>query len=561
MNALTKKITRQFAEGWNPENEDNSEYDDLQEPISTRNQETQYEEPSQTEDPDMELLDSMMEQLFIEDFSELQRDARPNFMEEEYVKYFNKLHKVSYTKEQVDEIYSLSNKYNINTYYAIDYYCHCHACGTPLANIGSSFCESNCKNSFGVEENEERYDCAWGDCCRMCFEPEECTDCQLKIEHEDRYLSYDNRVYCGDCIENNDIKCFVCEKQMFEKEGYISGKNTYCCKCAVDVFDYNTCELEKQGDKELEIEARAIRIRREREFYTSYDESQDYFLWFEEQKKKYGDDPEFMAMFHISEFTVNAVVSNEELEYPHFTVGAVLSNEDWEKKESDDRTKRSQEFYASYDGIEDYFVWLEDQKKKHGNDPEFQKSYRMFHRSVDRRDNSGMNNDDWENALYKYKQKSEDEENNKNLIATEDAAEMGDEFYEDNQYLSLTDDDDEVYKFRTSFTSEESEIAYQCYINSLSDSKFVNEGFMNEETGVWHPGKWEFDEKGINHFYPQMDDVRNIEYFGTGEQEERPTLIYNNKYDEEIEYDKEITYNNEKESMYELICRLDKESK
>ena len=42
---------------------------------------------------------------------------------------------------------------------------------------------------------------------------------------------------------------------------------------------------------------------------------------------------------------------------------------------------------------------------------------------------------------------------------------------------------------------------------------------MNEETGVYHPGNWEKDENGLSIFYPQMDDIRNIEYFGTDEEE------------------------------------------
>ena len=42
-----------------------------------------------------------------------------------------------------------------------------------------------------------------------------------------------------------------------------------------------------------------------------------------------------------------------------------------------------------------------------------------------------------------------------------------------------------------------------------------NAGFLNEETGVYHLGRFETDETGRKHFYPNMDDVRNIEYFGT----------------------------------------------
>ena len=437
-NNVNNTFTRLTTEGWNPDNEDNSEYDNLQDLIIA--------------DPEMERLDSMMERLYIDDVNESQKEARPDF------------------------------------------------------------------------------------------------DCQV-------------------------YECFVCNMQLGAKDGYISGKHTYCCECVIDVFDDNTCELEKQGDKELEIEARAIRIQREREFYASYDENQDYFLWFEEQKKKYGDDPEFMAMFHVSEFTVNAVVSNEEWEYPDFTVGAVISNEDWEKKESDDRTKRCQEFYASYDGIEDYFVWLEDQKKKHGNDPEFQKSLRMFHHSVD---NCDCNISEIDNITNDNTQEYEYEENNKILIATEDAAEMGDEFYENNQYL---EDDVEVDRFRTPFTIEESELLYQFYINSLPDSEFINEGFMNEETGVYHPGNWEKDENGLSIFYPQMDDIRNIEYFGTNEEETMSNtdevnyerdLITGQRYSQmddvsNIDTDAEETMflkfnttdEENYESMYDLITRFD----
>ena len=332
---ISRHFTRQTAQVWNTDNEESGEYDKLQDPISRRftqqiaecwnpdnlqdpisrhftRQITECWNPQdqdQTEDQDqeMKMLDSLMEKLSIEDLSESQRDARPSFVEEEYVKYFNKLHKISYNKEDVDKLYSLANKYNINTYYAIDYYCHCHACGFPLDNIGSSFCGTNCKKLFGVEANEERYDCAWGDSCRMCFEPEECRDCELKLEHEDRYLSLDNSVYCGDCIEKHDITCFVCQTQMFEKEGYVSGKHTYCYKCAIDVFDERTCNLELEN-KEQDVEMRANYVRDEKErdirhkiFFASYDGNQDYFVWLEEQIKKHGEDPEFqksLVMFH-----------------------------------------------------------------------------------------------------------------------------------------------------------------------------------------------------------------------------------------------------------------------
>ena len=127
---------------------------------------------------------------------------------------------------------------------------------------------------------------------------------------------------------------------MGEKDGYISGEHTYCCECAIDVFDDDTCELEKQGDKEFEIEARAIKIQRDRNFNVSYDENQEHllFLWLDEQNKKYGDDPDIknsLKMFNVlddtvsyPEFTVNAVVSDEECEYSDLKVSAVLSNEE-----------------------------------------------------------------------------------------------------------------------------------------------------------------------------------------------------------------------------------------
>ena len=43
----------------------------------------------------------------------------------------------------------------------------------------------------------------------------------------------------------------------------------------------------------------------------------------------------------------------------------------------------------------------------------------------------------------------------------------------------------------------------------------IQNGFLNSETNVWHIGRWETDETGRLIFYPLMEDVRNIKYFGS----------------------------------------------
>jgi hypothetical protein len=94
-----------------------------------------------------------------------------------------------------------------------------------------------------------------------------------------------------------------------------------------------------------------------------------------------------------------------------------------------------------------------------------------------------------------------------------------DEVYEDEVYENDEPADEEftplirqasVMSEYLRNSDEEAEIHQNSTIKEV-----INSGFLNEETGVYHIGKFETDETGRKHFYPNMDDVRNIEYFGT----------------------------------------------
>ena len=107
--------------------------------------------------------------------------------------------------------------------------------------------------------------------------------------------------------------------------------------------------------------------------------------------------------------------------------------------------------------------------------------------------------------------KNEDEEEAYEEEAYEEEA-YEEEAYEEEAY------EDELEEENEEFTPliRQASVMSEYLMNSAGEAElYQNDGFINEETGVCHIGKFETDETGRKHFYPNMDDVRNIEYFGT----------------------------------------------
>ena len=89
--------------------------------------------------------------------------------------------------------------------------------------------------------------------------------------------------------------------------------------------------------------------------------------------------------------------------------------------------------------------------------------------------------------------------------------ETADELEEENEEFTPLIRQASVMSEYVRNSDEEAELHQNSIHNEL-----INAGFLNDETGVYHLGRFETDETGRKHFYPNMDDVRNIEYFGTG---------------------------------------------
>lgn len=88
----------------------------------------------------------------------------------------------------------------------------------------------------------------------------------------------------------------------------------------------------------------------------------------------------------------------------------------------------------------------------------------------------------------------------------------------ETEYYDENENEDELEEENEEFTPliRQASVMSEYLRNSDEEAELhQNAGFLNEETGVYHIGKFETDETGRKHFYPNMDDVRNIEYFGT----------------------------------------------
>ena len=75
--------------------------------------------------------------------------------------------KTNYTKEQIEEIYWLTDFYGMTTTVAIHFCNNCHFCGDKLPVFGSEFCCNSHIFEFMLRLNIR--DCAWGKSCKFCL--------------------------------------------------------------------------------------------------------------------------------------------------------------------------------------------------------------------------------------------------------------------------------------------------------------------------------------------------------------------------------------------------------
>ena len=84
--------------------------------------------------------------------------------------YFNKHYKTNYTKEQIEQIYWLTDFYEMTTTSAIQFCNNCHLCGDKLPVFGSEFCCNGHKFEFmlRLELRDYKWNCVWGKSCKFC---------------------------------------------------------------------------------------------------------------------------------------------------------------------------------------------------------------------------------------------------------------------------------------------------------------------------------------------------------------------------------------------------------
>ena len=89
-------------------------------------------------------------------------------IEQDNVKYFNEVHKTSYTKDDIDGVYWLCDIYKLKTADGISYAHNCHTCGKKIDKIGNEFCCPDCKMMNNIRHHFPDYVCYWGAECKMC---------------------------------------------------------------------------------------------------------------------------------------------------------------------------------------------------------------------------------------------------------------------------------------------------------------------------------------------------------------------------------------------------------
>jgi len=116
-------------------------------------------------------------------------------IEQDNVKYFNEVHKTTYTKADIDGVYWLCDIYKLKTADGISYAHNCHTCGKIIDTIGNEFCCPDCKMMNNIRHHFPNYVCYWGVECKMCTKAYKTNgsnynDYELAEEEEEYQLEY-----------------------------------------------------------------------------------------------------------------------------------------------------------------------------------------------------------------------------------------------------------------------------------------------------------------------------------------------------------------------------------
>jgi hypothetical protein len=87
----------------------------------------------------------------------------------------------------------------------------------------------------------------------------------------------------------------------------------------------------------------------------------------EDEDQEFEEESNDMLTFDEWQAKINETVPNDGLSF-----------DEWQAKMTEDRHKRSVEFFKSYDEDMDYHVWLQEQIELHKDDPEFQYNLQLF---------------------------------------------------------------------------------------------------------------------------------------------------------------------------------------
>jgi hypothetical protein len=295
------------------------------------------------------------------------------------VSYFNEKYnggRVSdFDEAQIEQIKEYARIENLTINDAIEYISSCHYCGNKEIKMGDDYCNKRC-----LELSETFW--------YPCFRGEDCKICSNASYQNQKWPQFKARCYwgedCSSCKEYSGTEedrfcceCVNCEKLMTDHEGYTFENGELYC---------NLCSETIAASKEEEAEYN----KRENEFFSSYDGVKDYYLWLEEQQILYKDDPEFQKNLDLftggSQFKCLWTEEEEEQEG---------EREEREKEEQEaDYNKRHNDFFGSYDGVQDYFCWLEEQKILHKDDPEFQKNLSLFTHNTNRQQSNCLWSDE-----------------------------------------------------------------------------------------------------------------------------------------------------------------------
>ena len=310
-------------------------------------------------DPAMEYYDVALERQHLENkikFADLEAADKRTFYDKPEEDQFNEFYNTAYTKKEIDRIYLIADLYAVKTKDAMAYASKCHLCANKLSNdTDNVLCSQECYDLYDIKKSVNLLDCVWGEDCKMC--------------------------YGYEVLDVYAINCGLCETRMASYDGYtLSNMTTVCVKCyelSSDCDIYSDEEIEcldetdeaaiEYLDEDDEGQSDPFFILPSREPYESQQYYEDMKNRIELRYPYKKDDPEFKTQIDMLTYNIRQCEEDSKIQFERF-----------ELERAEDRSKRINEFFKTFDEDMDYHLWLKEQKELHKDDPEFQKNLAMF---------------------------------------------------------------------------------------------------------------------------------------------------------------------------------------